>query len=99
MAAFMSISSIGHLVTAKLGRTIEVLLKIENHGDNRAGRGAADNITNLKLRECLNKVMDNAEILVATPVPEVPQGTSIPSGEPYEESEAEMADGEGAISQ
>jgi len=54
---------------------------------------------NLKLRECLNKVMDNAEILVATPVPEVPQGTAIPSAEPYEESEAEMADGEGAISQ
>ena len=37
--------------------------------------------------------------LVATPVPEVAQGTVIPSGEPDEESEAEMADGEGVISQ
>ena len=43
--------------------------------------------------------MDNAEILVSTPVPEVPQGTAIPSGEPDEESEAEMADGEDSISQ
>ena len=43
--------------------------------------------------------MNNAESLVATPVPDVPQGTAIPSGEPDEESEAEMADGEGAISQ
>lgn len=43
--------------------------------------------------------MDNAEILVATPVPEVPQGTAIPSGEPDEESETAMAEGEGAISQ
>ena len=37
--------------------------------------------------------------LVATPVPEVAQGTVIPSGEPDEESEAEMADGEDLLPQ
>ena len=36
---------------------------------------------------------------VATPVPEVAQGTVILSGEPNEESEAEMADGEDLLPQ
>lgn len=36
---------------------------------------------------------------VATPVPEVAQGTVIPSGEPDKESEAEMADGEDLLLQ